>query len=265
MIPPGLALRAARRVGALLLFLGLAAPAHAGIGLTVTPGKIELSMKPGTTVNVPVIVSNPDTSPAHITISIDDFTIDDAGTYTYTRPAPGSLATWVALRPREFDIAANSFQQVQLTLLVPQREMSGEYAGVLLFQTRAPRVRGGMAFSARYADKVYALVDGTAKRAGVIEHINATLDPQGTEHYSIVFHNTGNMHEYLNGRVEIVHDGAVLQTLPFRKNVLVERGTDRTLEVTGPKLAPAAYDVVAIIDYGGNQRTGGKVHLEAHS
>jgi hypothetical protein len=261
---PATALRAAL-AGAVLLMLGMPAPAHAGSGITVTPGKIEVAIKPGAVVNVPVIVRNPDSAPSHITITAGDFTIDDAGTYTYTHPAHGSLATWLALRPREFDVAANSFQQVQLTLLVPQREMSGEYAGVLLFQTRAPRVRGGMSISARYADKVYATVEGTGKRGGVVEHIGATLDPQGTEHYTVVFHNSGNMHEYLNGRVDIVRNGTVLQTLPFHKNVLVERGTDRTLEVTGSRLAPAAYDVVAIIDYGGDQRTGGKFHLETHN
>jgi hypothetical protein len=252
-------------VGLTLALLGAPNAAQAGVGITVTPGKIEVSMKPGGIVNVPVTVRNPDDAPAHIVITIGDFTIDDAGSYHYGKPAPGSLGTWVALRPREFDIAPDSFQQVQLTLLVPAREMSGEYAGVLFFQTRAPRVHGGMAFSARYADKVYATVEGTAKRDGIVEHIGTDVDAQGTEHYTVLFRNTGNMHEYLNGRVDVMRDGKVVETIPFRKNVLVERGGERTLEVTSAKLAPAAYDVVAIIDYGGTQRTGGKVHLEAHN
>jgi len=254
-------------LSALAATLGAAplAAAPGGLGLSVTPGKIELTIHPGSTANIPVLVRNDSPLPAHVVLSMADFTVDDAGTYHYEAPSPNgtSLATWLAVRPREFDIAAGSFQQIQVSVIVPDRELSGEYAGVLFIQTRPPREPGGMTFSARFADKVYATV-GSAHRDGRVDRVDAERDGTGKEHYRVVFHNTGTMHVYLNGRIEIRRDGAVVQALALPKNVLVERGGERTIEVAGNRLTPAPYDIVAIVDYGGDTRTGGRVHFDAH-
>jgi hypothetical protein len=236
-----------------------------GIGLNVTPGKIEIAMRPGSIVNVPVTVRNDSPLPAHVVLSAGDFTVDDDGVYHYDVPGTvrTSLAEWIAVRPREFDIAPQSIQQIQFTLLVPERELTGEYSGVLFVQTRSPRTPGAMGFSARFADKVYAVVSGTAQHGGRVDGIRAGLDTDGNERYRIAFRNSGNLHEYVNGRLEIRRDGVVTQTLPLPKNVLVERGGERTIDVDGTRLMPGAYDIVAVVDYGGDQRTGGRIHFDA--
>jgi len=254
-------------IGALLVTFGAAplAPSPGGIGLAVAPGKIDLTVRPGAIANIPVTVRNDATLPAHIVLSIADFAIGDDGTYRYDAPGvkPMSLASWIAVRPREFDLPAQSFQQVQVSLLVPEGELSGEYAGVLLVQTRPSRERGSMAFSARFAAKVYATITGTARRDGRVDSVAADPDGAGNERYRIAFHNTGNTHLYLNGHVEIRRSGEIVQTLALPKNVLVERGGERHVQVTGARLAPAVYDIVAVIDYGGDQRTGGRIHFDA--
>jgi hypothetical protein len=247
-----------------------AAPSPGGIGLRVSPGRIDLQISAGVTSSVPVTVSNTSDYPMHIVVTSGEFTIDDSGTYAFNPPGgqANSLSRWIAIRPREFDIAPQSFQQVQLSVVVPGRQLSGEYAGVVFFQTRPGREdlhRGlGVALAERYADKVYATIAGTGTRDGRIEHLVADAD--GTkERYRVAFRNTGNVHEYLNGRIEVLRGGTVVQTFTLPKNLLVERGGERNINVTGDRLAPAAYDVVAFIDYGGAQRIGGKVHLEAHN
>jgi hypothetical protein len=258
-------------VAALIVCFGVGAspPPVGGLGVQVTPGKIEVAITPGTVVNVPVTVESTADFPVHIQTTTGNFSVADDGTYHYVHASSegASLATWIVLRPREFDIAPHSFQEVQFTLVVPNRPLRGEYAGVVFIQTRPPRMHGagvGVGVSARYADKVYATVAGTGVRDGRVETISA-VPGQTDERYRVVFENTGTMHEYLNGRVEVMRSGSLVQSLPFRKNTLVERGGLRTLEVTGARLAPAAYDVVAVIDYGGGSRTGGKFHLEVHS
>jgi len=255
-------------LAALLATLG-AAPYGGGIGLSVVPGRIDVQISPGEVTNVPVMVSNASDAPMHIVVTSGEFTIDDTGTYAYSPPSGqgNSLATWLAIRPREFDIAPESFQQVQLSVVVPARRLSGEYAGVVFFQTRPGRAAlhqgAGMAFAERYADKVYATVAGTGTRDGRVEHVLAAVK-DGKEQYRVAFRNTGNVHEFLNGRIEVLRNGAVVQSLAMPKNTLVERGGERNIVVTGDRLAPAAYDIVAIIDYGGGSKTGGKVHFEAH-
>jgi len=255
-------------VAALIATLG-AGTSPGGLGLRVVPGRIDMEISPGVTSSVPVTVANTSDVPLHIVVTSGEFTIDDSGTYAYSVPSGQgtSLATWLAIRPREFDIAPQSFQQVQLSVVVPGRRLSGEYAGVIFFQTRPGRDelhRGiGLSFAERYADKVYATVAGTGSRDGRVEHVGAAADG-AKEHYRIVFRNTGNVHEYLNGHIEILRGGTVVQTLPLPKNTLVERGGERNIEVTGDRLAPAAYDVVAIVDYGAG-KTGGKIHLETHN
>jgi hypothetical protein len=121
-----------------------------------------------------------------------------------------------------------------------------------------------MALAERFADKVYATVAGTGTREGRVERVVAQADGN-KERYRITFRDTGNVHEYLNGRIEVLRSGAVVQTLALPKNTVVERGGERNIEVTGDRLAPAAYDIVAIVDYGAGSKTGGKVHLETHN
>ena len=237
--------------------------------MRVVPGRIDLQISPGITSSVPVTVTNTSDIPLHIVVTSGEFTIDDTQTYAYSPPSVqgNSLATWLAIRPREFDIAPQSFQQVEISVVVPGRQLNGEYAGVVFFQTRPGRDsvhRGvGVAFAERYADKVYATVAGTGTRDGRVERVAADM-VGNKERYRVAFRNTGNVHEYLNGRIEILRGGAIVQTLALPKNTLVERGGERNIEVTGERLVPAAYDVVAIVDYGAG-KTGGKIHLETHT
>jgi hypothetical protein len=256
------------RIGALAILavtLGVAPDAPpGGLSITVTPGKIDVTVRAGEIANIPVTVRNDAILPTHVVLTSSNFMVADDGTYHYDIPAgASSLTTWIAVRPREFDLAPNSFQQVQVSLLVPDRGMSGEYAGALLVGTRAPRDRGSMAFSARFAAKVYAVINGTGRKDGRVERVSAGIDESGNERYHIAFHNSGNTHVYLNGRIEVRRDGTAIQTLPLPKNIIVERGGDRNIDVSGPRLAPAGYEIIAVVDYGGDQRTGGKIHLDA--
>lgn len=177
-----------------LLGLGLtlagapSAPA-AGIGLNVTPGKIEIAIRPGAIVNVPVTVRNDSDAAAHIVLATSDFSVDDSGT-NHFEPAgshSNSDATWIAVRPREFDLEPQAFVQVLVSVLAPERELEGEYAGVLFVQTRPVRERGALAFSARFAAKIYASVTGTTHRSGRVERLTASTDSSGAERYRVDF------------------------------------------------------------------------------
>src|SRR5579875_1363895 len=138
-----------------LLTLAAPAKAPADLGLNVIPTKIELATASGKTETIPVTVRNGGDSPVHVQASLTDFTTAANGQYVFLPPGknPYSLATWMTVNPREFDIPPGQFQQVRVSLTVPEAK-SGEYSTIVFFQTRPSRKPGSIGFSERIASKV---------------------------------------------------------------------------------------------------------------
>jgi hypothetical protein len=237
-----------------------------GLGITVTPGKFEASIPLGTTYNVPVTVANTTTSSVHILASLSDFALSQSGNYQFEKIGTSdySLLRWGSIRPREFDIPPGTSQQVQLTIAVPSDDkLSGEYAGVVFFQTRPERRQGGVAFSARVASKFYITIPNTVSVNGAITKMTSAK-AQGHQVYRVLFKNVGNAHEYLRGQVTVQKGGTVLYQVPMPDNMLVERGGMRLIELSGKPLEPGAYQAIATIDYGGKTETGGEINFDVH-
>jgi hypothetical protein len=234
------------------------------LGLTVTPGKFEAAIPLGTTYNVPVTVANTTPSSIHVLASLSDFALSQSGNYEFEKIGTSqySLLRWASIRPREFDIPPGTSQQVQLTIAMPSdQQLSGEYAGVVFFQTRPERHAGGVAFSARVAAKFYITVPNTVAINGAITKMVSTKAP-GRQIYRVLFKNVGNAHEYLRGQVTVQKGGTIVYQVPMPDNMLVERGGVRLIEVTGNALDPGQYQAIATIDYGGKTETGGEINFD---
>lgn len=236
-----------------------------GLGITVTPGKFEAAIPLGTTYNVPITVANTTDNSVHILTSLADFSLSPGGNYEFEKIGTSqySLLKWAAVRPREFDIPAGTAQQVQLTIAMPSDDkLSGEYAGVVFFQTRPERRGGGVAFSARVASKFYITVPNTVQINGAITKMSSAKS-SSRQIYRILFKNVGNAHEYLRGSVTVQKkDGSVVYQVPMPDNMLVERGGERLIELSGQKLESGSYQAVATIDYGGKTETGGEINFD---
>ncbi len=242
-------------------------PGHAtsqGLGLDVAPAKFEVSIPAGTTYNVPITVHNSSGDTTHVQASMVDFGVDPSGNYQFQKVGSRthSLLRWGSIRPREFDLPANSSQQVQLTISVPNVSgLSGEYAGIVFFQTRPIRRAGtGMAFSARVASKIYETIPDTLKIEGAIAKMASSKTGSG-QNYRIVFNNTGNTHVYLRGQVQVQKGGSVVDRIAMPDEMLVERGGTRTVSIGGKKLPAGTYQAIATIDYGGKTQTGGAIEF----
>ena len=242
------------------------ASSQSGLGITVTPGKFEAAMPPGTTYNVPITVSNTSISSTHILASLADFALSEGGDYQFSRPGerPYSALKWAAVKPREFDIAPNTASQVELSLSIPDdKSLNGEYAGVVFFQTRPERGKKGVFFSARVATKLYITITGTEKIDGAITKM-AAVKSAGGQVYRVTFKNTGNAHVYCRGELIVQKDGAVVYQVPLPSNLLVERGGVRLIQATGKSLPPGNYQAIATVDYGGKTQTGGEINFAVH-
>jgi P pilus assembly chaperone PapD len=240
----------------------------AGIGLDVSPAKLDMTISPGGRYNLGILVRNDQPTAVHIQASEVDFHLDEAGEYQFGPPGSqqNSLMKYATVNPREFDVGPNTVQQVRVTFDLPAGlNLSGEQAGIIFFQTRPDRKKNAVAFSARVASKIYNTIPNTSKLNGTIDKMSVAAGAPGTGPlYRVVFKNTGNTHVYLKGSVDVKKDGKVVDHLPISALPLVERGGLRMLELSGRKLDPGSYDVVAVVDYGGTTLTGGQVTFEAH-
>jgi hypothetical protein len=237
------------------------------VGLEVTPGRLEISVPSGATYNIPLSVRNSSFDTVHVQATMTDFGLGTNGAYQFSRVGTrsNSLLKWAAIRPREFDLSPGNVQQVQLTVQLPQSAaLSGEYAGIVFFQTRPQRRRGmAVAFSLRVASKIYETIPGTVKVDGAITKMSSASATRG-QMYRVLFHNSGNAHAYLRGQLVVQKGGAVVDQISLASGELVERDSDRLLEVYGKHLEPGSYQAIATIDYGGKTETGGEIAFDVH-
>ncbi len=246
------------------LLLALAAPASADLALDVQPARYEFQVAPGTEQTVPITVRNVGTADVHVVATVNDFTLTANGAYGFL-PA-GSLkwsaGKWVSINPREFDLPPGTFQQIRYSVDVPHG-MSGEYSSLVFFTTRPTRKPGAFGVAERVGSKIYVLVNDTAKVSGEITDVT-TRPYAGGQQYAINFKNTGNIHLYLNGHIDIKQGGSVVDQITLPKDTLVERGGMRVIDGQGKRLQPGSYQAVAIVDYGGTSLVAGQTAFVVH-
>ena len=241
---------------AAIIALPVSSPAD--LSLDVSPAKYELQVAPGKLTTIPIVVRNTGDAAVHIVATLSDFTVGRDGNYQFlpSGKAHYSMGNWVDVNPREFDLGPQTFMQVRFTVTVPSG-VSGEYSTLVFFTTRPSRKPGGLAIAERVASKLYEIVPDTVRFAGEIDDMSTKTDQSG-EHYLVGFHNTGNAHVYLSGRVEIKQNGQIVERIVMPKDQLVERNGKRLIEMTGKKLSPGSYNAVALIDYGGPNLIAGQ-------
>ena len=255
-------LRLARILGTTaVLGLALAAPSSADISVDVSPAKYELQTQPGKQETFPITVRNTSDSPVHIVASLSDYVLGPTGNYAFGPPgkSPFSLSKTITINPREFDLEPGSFTQVRFSVEVPSNA-AGEYSNLVFFTTRPPRKGVGLSIVERIASKIYVMIPESTRIGGEIDDVKAQSLGDG-QHYLVDFHNTGNAHVYLSGRVEIKQGGVVVDRVAFPQGMLVERSGKRLIDAVGKKLSPGSYSVVALVDYGGPNLVAGQANI----
>jgi hypothetical protein len=245
-----------------VLGLTLTAPSSADISVDVAPAKYELQTQPGKQETFPITVRNTSAAAVHIVASLSDYTVGPTGNYAFSAAgkSPYSLSKTITINPREFDLEPGSFTQVRFSVDVPANA-AGEYSNLVFFTTRPTRHSGGgLSIVERIASKIYVMIPETTRIAGEVDDVKGQTLADG-QHYLVDFHNTGNAHVYLSGRVEVKQGGMVVDRIPFPQGMLVERAGKRLIDAVGKKLAPGSYSVVAMVDYGGPNLVAGQANI----
>jgi P pilus assembly chaperone PapD len=231
-------------------------PAHADLSLDVTPSQYEFQAVPGTSQTIPITVRNVGSVPAHVVVSLADVVSTKAGEAKFAPPGSVrySSGKWSSVNPREFDLAPDAFTQVRYTVTVPSGA-SGEYGTLAFFTTRPPRRPGGFGLAESVASRIYVAV-GDLQQSGAVEAVSTSPTGSGRT-YAVTLKNTGSMHEYFNGYVEVTRSGANVDKVSLSRT-LVGRGQSMTVSANGKPLGAGTYEAIAIVDYGGKTRVAGK-------
>jgi hypothetical protein len=244
-----------------VLGLAFTAPSSADISVDVSPAKYELQTQPGKQETFPITVRNTSNAAVHIVASLSDYAVGPTGNYAFAPPgkSPFSLSKTITINPREFDLEPGSFTQVRFSVDVPATA-AGEYSNLVFFTTRPTRHGAGLSIVERIASKIYVMIPETTRIGGEIDDVKAQ-SLGDSQHYLVDFHNTGNAHVYLSGRVEIKQGSVVVDRVAFPQGMLVERSGKRLIDAIGKKLAPGSYSVVALVDYGGPNLVAGQANI----
>jgi hypothetical protein len=244
-----------------VLGLAFTAPSSADISVDVSPAKYELQTQPGKQETFPITVRNTSNAAVHIVASLSDYAVGPTGNYAFAPPgkSPFSLSKTITINPREFDLEPGSFTQVRFSVDVPATA-AGEYSSLVFFTTRPTRHGAGLSIVERIASKIYVMIPESTRIGGEVDDVKAQSLGDG-QHYLVDFHNTGNAHVYLSGRVEVKQGSVVVDRVAFPQGMLVERSGKRLIDAVGKKLAPGSYSVVALVDYGGPNLVAGQANI----
>jgi hypothetical protein len=259
----GAARRAAILSAAIVAALTIA-PAYADLSLDVQPARYEIEVEPGASKTVPITIRNTGSAATHVVAATADYLLNEDGKASF--PASGtsrySSGRWTQVNPREFDLEPGAFVQLRCTISVPSG-VHGEYDTLIFFTTRPPRKPGTFGLTERVAAHFYVVTPDGGNPGGEVTDVSTVPFAAGRR-YAIAFKNTGDMHVYANGHVDVTRDGTVVDRVTLPSDVLVERGGKRLLAANGKALPAGTYMATAVVDYGGTSRVAGRTAFVVH-
>lgn len=248
--------------------LWLSPASLSGQELEVTPGKLMFSTNPGSSQTQQVFVKNKGTSEQSFIFNLADWLTDENSEIKYFEPGSTarSCAEWVTVTPSVVSLQPNESATVNVTMLVPEDEMSTKWA--MLFVESAKEQTGpqaidkdvqmGLTVSARIAVPVYQSPSGNTFYKGTIDNLEEIIDDSGSRKFESEVINIGD--KILNCKVyytivnldtaeEITSEPIEFSLLP-ESSKTVNYSPDNELE-------SGNYSVTAILDYGHSDELDG--------
>jgi P pilus assembly chaperone PapD len=190
----------------LTLFVSLhifALPASAGVSITVSPTKIDLTLNTTEIAIQEINVQNPGSESTRIHAYAMDFSINEEGDFTFSDPGyeSYSCATWLNIDEADFDLGPGETKDVKVTISVPQEVEPGGHYAALFFETVPPETQSGVsvAIAGRIPSLFYLTIPGITD-ADIVTNaeITSLLLPgwieKGPVEIGVTVRNTGNVH-----------------------------------------------------------------------
>jgi P pilus assembly chaperone PapD len=192
----------------LFLFPFISAPFSEAISISVAPIRVEHNVPAGGSITEAISIVNDDTSPTHIRVKIEDWSLTQDGAISFAKGGsqPYSAAPWIKVNPREFTLGPGQSQDVRYSLTVPKDAAPGGYRAAIIFAT-VPRPNPGekqkrVALEGRIATILYQTV-GRPVPSGEITGLSFKLNSEGRPEFTISFRNTGQVQIRTRGEILI--------------------------------------------------------------
>lgn len=231
-------------------------PSTPPVGLTVSPVRAELDIKPGSSYDGDLRVSNNTDNALSVSLSAEAFNVINSQ-YNYSFDPTSSIVRWVTFTPARLTLEAGNFQTVHYTIAVPLgAEPHGEYISLFASVENQTPVASSISTDERVASLLYVTIDGNVSRNGQLISLQnpwltttnfnwtASVRNKGTTHFRSLY--TTTTRTIFGGQVGASGSGSAL-ILP---------GTIRTVEGNSaiPQF-PGIYKVVYTFGLGDTPAT----------
>lgn len=202
----------------LLLFAGFPGLAGAqGLGVKISPVKIEDIVEPGKTYKYQVKLANPSNLPIILYAGLKDFKAKGEGGDAVLI-APGSeegsfLTSWIDISEEGIDFAPNEERIIDFYVNVPAETGPGGYYGGVFFGTKAPKLNldsedkgAGMAIAQQTGTLLLFQVKGDVAEDASIREFNTDKEVYNTPfevNFLTRIENRGNVHVKPAGQINI--------------------------------------------------------------
>lgn len=219
-------------------------------GLTVTPLRTELSIAPGTSETKSLSITNTNTSPITVHLTVEEFSVINEQ-YDYAFDVETQLSKWVTFTPSVLTLEVGQTKDVSYTVGVPfDAEPGGRYISMFASTETSASGEGAQSIQ-RVGSLLYITVLGDVSRAGTLISLNSPWFITGPADWSAQLANTGTTHYRSRYTVAIQNLFGGTEASSLQADALVLPSTVRAIsgEIPTPKM-PGIYKIVYTIGLG---------------
>ena len=258
-------------VVAICLAFGLTSTALAAGGLSVSGGKIDATVSPGSNSSYIIAVGNTSDQPMDIGVEVEGYGVSLSNDFVVLAPAadtsPYTARGWLTVSPAGFHLDAGQYQNVIVTANVPAGTGEGGRYAIVMIQT-IPSPGQQIATASAVAARVLLTVTGNSvdisSQVTGIAPISPT--PQSSAGIYVTVANEGNYHYNPQVDVTLMNKNNVVATGSVNTGWPIIPGYSRQyqLNLTGQGTIPAGnYDAkIEVKDGSGNLVTQGTFPLK---
>ncbi|MBC5806316.1 MAG: hypothetical protein DLM53_12350 [Candidatus Eremiobacter antarcticus] len=239
---------------AALLVTALSMPAAANLSITVQPLVSELSVAPGGSGHVKVLIKNSGTAAERIIARPVDWRTLSDGSTTLERPGAegdSSITRFLSLSAYQFDLQPEETRELALTLEMPgtfSTKPASYWGGYLV--SAAPVVNPSSAIGVAATVFVYQNINKPRKHMQM-KSMHVASAANGTAKLVAHLQNDGQGYCRSQSRLLIQQSGRIVREDKVTFPVLFP-GASRTLTQNIDKLPPGDYQFELTFDYGGS-------------